>query len=196
LSSIFDPIAVALRVADALESCGIPYLVGGSVASSINGEPRSTLDIDIVVALAAASVDSLVAALGEDFYADSEALGRAVETRTSANLIHLETSMKVDLFVMGGSPIDEQQMRRRVLVQVSDEPDRYLFICTAEDILLQKLRWFRLGNETSDRQWRDVLGIVLVQGQALDQTYLKQGAARLGVADLLERALEEGNETV
>lgn len=108
----FDPIEVALRVADALDRCGIMYLVGGSVASSINGEPRSTLDIDMVVELTASQVSPLIDALGDDFYADSEALLRAVASRSSANLIDLRTSMKVDLFVAGGSPIDEQQMAR------------------------------------------------------------------------------------
>jgi hypothetical protein len=76
-------------------------------------------------------------------------------------------------------------------VQVASDPDRFLYFYTAEDILLQKLRWYRLGGEVSDRQWRDVLGIVLVQGPALDEGSLRDGACTLGVADLLERALDE-----
>jgi len=77
-------------------------------------------------------------------------------------------------------------------VKVASEPDRYIYTYTPEDILLQKLRWFRLGNEVSERQWRDVLGIVRTQGKKLDDSWLLRGAQTLGVQDLLERALREG----
>jgi hypothetical protein len=131
-------------------------------------------------------------ALGSGFFADSNALRRAIREKSSANLIHLDSSTKIDLFMIGGSPLDETQMKRRQRVRIATDPDRYLYVYTAEDILLQKLRWYRMGGEVSDRQWRDVLGIVLVQGSALDDAYLRDGAATLGVEDLLERAMEEG----
>jgi hypothetical protein len=184
-----DPILVALQVAEVLDACGVRYLVGGSLASSMSGEPRSTLDIDMVVALTARDVAPFVERLGKEFYADAETLRRAVDLRSSANLVHHATSMKVDLFMMGGTKLDEEQMARRQRVQVSSSPDRFLHVYAPEDILLQKLRWYRLGGETSDRQWRDVLGIVRVQAGRLDAAYLRRGALVLEVEDLLAKAM-------
>lgn len=167
------------------------YLVGGSLASAVSGEPRSTLDVDLVVELNEKDVEPLVAALGDRFHVDADSIRRAVRERSSTNVIHYPTSTKVDLFIMGGSPIDAEQMNRRQRVQVSTEPDRWLYVHTPEDILLQKLRLYRMGNEVSDRQRRDILGIILVQGNRLDQPYLSHSAEALGVSELLQRALSE-----
>ena len=190
---ILEPFQVALSVADALERCGVSYVVGGSLASSVSGEPRSTLDVDLVVAMTEADVEPFLATLGGSFHADDRALRRAVRQRSSVNLFHRATSAKVDLFIAGGSPLDRQAMRRRVRLQVASGPDRFLYVYAPEDILLQKLRWYRLGGEVSDRQWRDILGIVLVQEHRLDEEYLRDGARLLDVTDLLDRALQAGS---
>jgi hypothetical protein len=186
-----EPLQVALQVAAALERCGVRYLVGGSLASSVTGEPRSTMDVDLVVALTQTDVEPFLAHLGEGFYADEETLRSAIRARSSVNLIHRESSTKVDLFILGGTPVDDEQMERRVRLQVASAPDSFLYVYAAEDILLQKLRGYRLGNEVSDRQWRDILGIIGVQGRRLDLSYLRRGALTLGVTDLLDRALGE-----
>jgi hypothetical protein len=132
-------------------------------------------------------VAALVAALSPDFYVDEDAVRRAVHNHSSVNLIHNATMLKVDIFVAGGTPLDEEQLARRLWIRLSDGVE--LPIHPPEDILLQKLRWFQLGGGASDRQWRDVVGIVRVQGQRLDVAYLQRQAKVLGVTDLLARAL-------
>ena len=121
------PLQVALQVAAALERCGVRYLVGGSLASSVSGEPRATMDVDLVVALTQADVEPFLAHLGEGFYADEETLRSAIRARSSVNLIHIESSTKVVLFILGGTPVDDEQMERRVKMQVASGPDRYLY---------------------------------------------------------------------
>jgi hypothetical protein len=184
-----DPIAIALQVARVLDTLGVRHTVGGSIASSFAGEPRSTVDIDIVAALEERHVEPLASALSTEFYVDADAVRRAIRTLTSTNLIHHATQLKVDLFVAGGTPLDDRQLARRLAVDLGD--GRRLHIHPPEDILLQKLRWYRLGGEVSDRQWRDIAAIVRVQGSRLDRGYLTDGARVLGVADLLDRALAE-----
>lgn len=189
MSATPDPIAVALAVAHALESLGVPHTIGGSIASSFAGEPRSTIDIDVVAAIAEEQVPALASALSSQFYVDEGSLRRAVRERGITNLIHQVTQLKVDIHVAGGTPLDGQQIERRQAVMVSQ--GRVLHVHPPEDILLQKLRWFRRGGETSDRQWRDILAIIRVQGARLDRQYLREFAPALGVSDLLVRALQD-----
>lgn len=96
-----DPLALAWSVSRILESLGIAHTIGGSLASSFAGEPRSTVGIDFVAALEESDVPAFVLALGTDFYVDDEALRRAIRDRGSANLIHQRTQLKIDLFVEG-----------------------------------------------------------------------------------------------
>ena len=184
-----DPVAVALIVSGILDALGIRHTTGGSIASSIAGEPRSTVDIDIVVDIDESQVAALVSALSSEFYVDERAVLRAVRTRGIVNAIHQDSQLKVDIHVAGGTPLDQQQLQRRTPVELG--AGRVLYVHPPEDILLQKLRWYRRGGETSDRQWRDILGIVRVQGDRLDRRYLLEHAPTLGVADLLARALQD-----
>jgi hypothetical protein len=185
-----DPWEVAAAVAVVLEGVGVRYAIGGSLASGVVGEPRSTLDVDIVVELESEHIDELAEGLSGRFYVPVGLIRRAVRDRSSANVIDTLTALKVDLFIAGGTPLDRDGLDRRVAT-VSADVARPLFVHSAEDVLLQKLRWYRKGGEVSDRQWRDVVGIVRVQGSRLDRSYLAYGADLLGVTDLLERALAQ-----
>lgn len=182
-----DLIEVTLAVAAIFDRCGIGYTVGGSLASSLSGEPRASLDADVVVQIRPDQIDGLLDLLGDEFYADPDAIRRAIDSGRSTNLVHRPSGIKVDLFP-AASFLDHQQLLRRQLVKVASDPDRSLYVHSPEDILLQKLHWYRLGGGTSERQWRDVMSIVLVQGSRLDRQYLSTVAETIGVTDLLQRA--------
>jgi hypothetical protein len=188
------PLAVVVGVIDILEELGIRYHLGGSFASAIHGVPRQTMDADLVVDLDADRVGPLVARLKDDFYVDSEVAADAVSRRGSFNAIHLESGFKVDFFIKGDNAFDEAELNRSELCQILDEPPRSAYVKSAEDTILRKLQWFRDGGEVSDRQWRDVLGILLAVGDDLDLEHLKEWAAELGLEPWLRRAWNEINE--
>ncbi len=185
------PVDVAVLVAAVLERCGLRYVVGGSLASSVSGEPRSTIDIDMMVEMTAGAIPCIVQELGADFHADPDGFARAIRDRSSVNVIHLQSATKVDLFVMGALAIEPRQMDRRRAVRLGDDAAATLYVYTPEDILLQKLHWSVLGRGVSERQWRDILAIIAVQADRLDLGYLRAAAAEIGLSDALERSLAE-----
>ncbi len=177
-------------VADALESLGVVYRVGGSVASSVFGVGRSTLDIDLVAAMGMHHVEPLVERLSADYYIDGDMIRDAIRRTSSFNVIHLATMMKVDVFIVKSRSFDRVAFAR-VTTAPLDTNERSFPLTTAEDIVLHKLEWFQLGGGMSERQWHDILGVLQVQAANLDRAYLDRWATDLGVADLLARALHE-----
>jgi hypothetical protein len=191
-----EQIAVTLAVAETLEALRVPYAIGGSFASALHGVMRATMDADLVADLHTEQVEPLAGALGDAFYADVEMMRDAVLQHSAFNLIHLETMFKVDVFVAKPRAFDRSQLARRQLQMLSEDPERHAYVTSAEDIVLAKLEWYRQGGETSDRQWRDVLGVLKVQGERLDRKYMQRMAAELRVIDLLRRAFEEAAHSI
>jgi hypothetical protein len=186
-----DVLAALEPVVDVLERLGVEYSVVGSVASSFHGVARSTIDIDVVAELPGARVDELVTALAPDYYVDLDAARDAVKRRSMFNLVHLATMLKVDLYVLTDRAFDRESFARRARGQLDATSGRGFFLDTPEDTILHKLEWYRFGGEVSERQWGDLVGVLRVQGDALDMPYLRRWAAALDLDPLLDRALAE-----
>jgi hypothetical protein len=166
-------------------------IIGGSFASSAHGFARATMDVDLLATIDTNQAALLVREIGSDFYADEQSIVRAIRAGRHFNIIHVDTGFKIDIFVAKPDGFDEKQLERKQLKVINDEPELKAYVATAEDTILAKLKWYRLGNEVSDRQWQDVIGIFKIQGDRLDLSYLGQWAKSLGVSDLLEKALAQ-----
>jgi hypothetical protein len=186
-----DALEVTLSVTRVLESLKVRYVIGGSFASAIHGLVRTTMDVDIVADLRGEHVQSLVSSLQEAFYIDEGAVSRGIINRTIFNLIHLTTMFKVDIFLPQDRPFDEQQFARRKKQVMNPDSGESLWVLSAEDVILAKLDWFRMGGDVSEVQWRDIITVLKVKHPNLDHMYLEKWAIVLGVKDLLNRALEE-----
>ena len=181
-------------VVDAFEALGVRYYVGGSLASSAHGVPRASIDADVVADLREAHVERLVAGLQGDYYIDEGRVRSAVRSRSCFNAIHLATMFKIDVFAAKGRPFDDQALGRARPRALDEAPNaRQFVVASAEDTIIAKLEWFRLGGETSDRQWSDIVGILKTGETRLDYGYLARWAGSLEVNDLLERARQECN---
>jgi hypothetical protein len=185
--------AVALAgLAQALDGMQVPWFVSGSLASSLHGIPRSTNDVDVVATLPAQAADELVQRLGDGYYADAGMIRKAFAGRGACNVIWLATMMKVDLMPPRFAfDLEAMRRRQRSVLTDGDEGVLPIFVATPEDAILSKLYWYRQGREISERQLRDIQGILGVHRQNLELPYLRHWAAQAGVLDLLERALAQ-----
>jgi len=186
---VFDE---ALIVADILESLGIEYHVGGSVASGIWGEIRYTQDINLVADVKVSQIDLLSDAFSPRFYISKLAVSEAIAFGNSFNIIDNQTGWKVDIFVLPNDPFQQSRFDRRQQISIN-ELGQTLNFSSPEDTILQKLLWYRLTEQGSEKQWRDILGILKLQQSVLDFTYIQEWADILKLSVDLERALSETN---
>jgi hypothetical protein len=187
-----DILRLLAPIIQLFEQAAVSYYIGGSLASSLYGTARTTLDVDIVAGLKPEHVSLLKDELQSAYYIDEEMIGEAIEHGSSFNLIHLETSLKIDVFILTDKLFPRSAMKRRRQDVLSEEQGA-AFFCSAEDIILHKLQWYEKGGRVSERQWLDVLGVVKVQRDSLDGMYLKHWSKELGLSDLLEMAFREAD---
>ncbi len=184
-----EALQVLFRITEVFENLHINYHIGGSYASSIHGIPRQTQDIDIVADMSLELVEDLASEIQDEFYVDRDMIKQAINERISFNLVHLSSGIKIDIFICGDQEFDKEEFSRHQRQALDMMSEHFVYVKTAEDILLRKLQWYRLGGEVSDRQWNDILGIIRTQSTLLDRQYLVRWAKTLGVNDLLEQAL-------
>ena len=187
------PIELAAAIAKILEELNIPYFVGGGLASSILGETRTTRDADIAILLEETDAPQLIEAMQSDFYISEVAVEEALSYRTNTfNVIHFTSALKADIYLI--RPDDnfrKTAISRRIKIYPTDLPSLSFYICSAEDIVLQKLIWYCIARNKSEKQWRDILGVLKLQGDSLDFDYLNYWAAELNVTEECDRALTE-----
>jgi hypothetical protein len=185
-----EPIEVTLKVTEVFEKLGVPYLIGGSLASTLYGMIRTTQDSDIVAEMRLEHLKPFVSALQDEFYVDDEMIAESIQRFSSFNIIHRETMFKVDVFIPRPRPFLQSQLARAQRQVFAFETEVSAKFASPEDTILSKLEWYRMGGEVSERQWRDILGVLKTRAGELDLAYLQKWANELKVNDLLERALK------
>lgn len=186
-----EPVEVTLKVSGVFEKLGVPYLIGGSLASTLHGMVRTTQDADLVAEMRLEHLQPFVAALKDEFYVDDEMIAEAIQRNSSFNIIHRETMFKVDVFIPRPRPFLRAQLARAQKQTFTFETEVSAKFASPEDTILAKLEWYRMGGEVSERQWRDVLGVLKTRAGDLDLDYLRTWAGELHVGDLLERCMKE-----
>ena len=180
------PEEVLKIVAEKLENCGIAYMIVGSFASNIHGKPRTTHDADMVIEIDELRLEKFVRALGNDFYFDVESAKDAIRSAFMCNALHYDTGFKIDFFIRKNEAFALSEFARREINDLLEHP---CWFATAEDTILAKLEWSKMGE--SERQFNDAVNIAKVQGTNLDFNYLQRWAADLQIENLLNRLLKE-----
>lgn len=188
-----EPIEVTLKVTGIFEKLGVPYLIGGSLASTLYGMVRTTQDSDIVAEMQLKHIQTFVESLQDEFYLDENMIVDSIQNHSSFNIIHRDTIFKVDVFTPRPSPFLQSQLDRAQRQTFDFEEQVSAKFASPEDTILSKLVWYCMGGKVSDRQWRDILGVLKTRVGELDLDYLQKWAIELSISDLLARALRAAN---
>jgi hypothetical protein len=180
---------VGLIVAREFDILHVPYLVGGSVASGLHGEPRLTQDVDIAAVMREAHVEPLMKALQGPFYADDYLMRSAIRRRGIFNVIHIRSANKVDVHVLDPDAFQRSQLERAARVRLRIDDVQLVPVASPEDIVLQKLLWYRKSDGALERQLRDIAGVLKVRRERLDLVYMRSWARELDLSELLEEQL-------
>ena len=176
------------RVIQALEGAGIEYMVSGSLVSSLQGEPRSTHDIDLVVSIRPATAHALVRAFpSPDYHLTEESILEAIQHQAMFNLIDCNSGDKVDFWILTDDPFDRSRFRRKY---AEEAMGMRIIVSSPEDTILMKLKWAKLSGG-SEKQYTDALRVYEVQFEKLDMDYLVHWSKELGVESLLWKIQEE-----
>lgn len=179
-------------VIKAFEKLAIPYYIGGSIASSLYGIARATMDVDVIADISQSHITDFVNMLSESYYIEEEPIREAINLNSSFNLIHLDSIIKIDVFTHKRDPFNRAAIDRKLkdfLVEGDKESDYYF--ASPEDIILNKLRWYEMSDRVSERQWLDIIGVIKVQGDFLNKEYLLKWSIFLDVSKLLKDAFSE-----
>lgn len=174
---------------DAFETYNVDYYIGGSVATIAHGVPRTTLDVDVIAEIYPHQVHVLVKTLQHDFYIQATDIHDAIIQRSSFNIIHFTSMIKIDIFLAPNRAFDRSKAQRAHDIQLTTNNSRLFHITSCEDIVLQKLEWYMLGAQISERQWHDIQGVLKIQGTSLNFPHMRHWAAQLNISELLEQAL-------
>ena len=187
-----DLLRAVKPIVEVFDELAIPYYIGGSIASSVYGMARSTIDVDFVADIEPPHIMTLIDRLKKNYYIDEMMIANAIKRGSSFNLIHLETSIKIDVFIPRDQIYHHTAMDRRHRDTLCEENTTTAgYFCSPEDIIINKLQWYEAGGGVSERQWLDVSGVIKVQAESLDTTYLLRWSKYLGLHGLLARAFEE-----
>lgn len=179
---------------EVLDQLDISYAIGGSIASSVYGQVRFTQDADMAVSSFQDKITEVCLLLKDQFYISEQAVQQAHRDHGSFNVIHLKTAFKIDVFVSANSPFQRQLIRRGRKIVLDTSIGKEFTLVSPEDVILLKLQWYQQGGEVSEKQWTDIQGVLVTQGERLDQPYLKDWAKQISVDELLEKAIQQSKE--
>jgi hypothetical protein len=175
------------EVIDKLEKLDIPYMIGGSVAAIAYGEPRMTLDMDVVIDLILDKVESFAASFGQEYYVDINSIKEAIGSRGHFNVIQSEAGVKVDFYLLGNDEYSQEEFKRRR--RESFDENRVAMFSSPEDIILKKLEWYKMGE--SQKHIDDIKGVLRISGDKLDMPYIEKWALKIGVQDIWQKIAKE-----